>query len=291
MTFLILAFALSSIFYLLMASAGSTKAASGLYVFALMWCPTAAALITQFVFQRDLGGLGWRWPQRRYLAAGYFLPAIYGFATYMLVWLTGLGAFSPQQLAATIAPQVGYQPSSPEWFAAIYVLVAATAGMIPSLLSALGEEIGWRGLLVPELARLTSFTRTALLSGVIWVIWHLPLILFTDYNNSTPAWFAVTCFAALAIEFSFVSAWLRLKSGSLWPAVVLHASHNLFIKNIFTPLTGNTGITAYIIDEFGVALVFALVLAALYVWHRRFEVSAMVLTPEARGAHTLYVSS
>jgi membrane protease YdiL (CAAX protease family) len=290
-TFLLLTFALSSIFYLLMASAGSIRAAGGLYELALMWCPAIAALVTQFVFQRDLRGLGWRLPLRRYLIAGYLLPVLYGFVSYMVVWLTGLGSFSTQQLAATVAPQIGYHPTSPELFTAMYILVAATALMVPSILSALGEEIGWRGLLVPELAKVTTFTRTALLSGIIWVIWHLPLILFADYNNGTPAWFAIMCFAAIVIAMSFVFAWLRLKSGSLWPVVFLHASHNLFIKNIFTPLTSNTGITHYIIDEFGIALVIALVLVGLYFWRRRSEVSANLLSPEPAGSHRLYVSS
>jgi membrane protease YdiL (CAAX protease family) len=162
------------------------------------------------------------------------------------------------------APQLAYHPSSPEHFTSIYILVAATVGMVPSLISALGEEIGWRGLLLPELAKITSFTRTALLSGGVWAIWHLPLLLFTDYSTGTSVWFAVGCFAAIVIAFGCVSAWLRLQAASLWPAVVLHASHNLFIKNIFTPLTSNTGLTPYIIDECGIALVIALVLFALW---------------------------
>jgi len=85
----------------------------------------------------------------------------------------------------------------------------------------------------------------------------------------------------MVIAFGLVAAWLRLKSGSIWPAVVLHASHNLFIKNVFTPLTSNLGITPYIIDEFGIALVIALVLIALYFWLRRSEVSATVLSRRA----------
>ena len=126
---------------------------------------------------------------------------------------------------------------------------------------------------MPELAKTTTFTRTALLSGVIWVIWHLPVILFSDYNNGAPAWFGITCFAVMVIAFSFVFAWLRLKSGSLWVAVLLHASHNVWIKNVFTPLTSNTGITAYIIDEFGIALVIAFVLVGWYFWQKRGELS------------------
>lgn len=288
-TFLVLTFALSSIFYFLIAAAGSTRAGGGLYEFALMWCPGVAALVTQFAFQRNLRGLGWRLPQRRFLAIAYLLPVLYGLVAYGVVWLTGLGGFSPDQLAATIGPQIGYQPTSPVLFAAIYILIAATALMIPGILSALGEEIGWRGLLVPELAKTTTFTRTALLSGIIWVIWHLPLILFSDYNNGVPAWFGITCFAVMVMGFSFVFAWLRMKSGSLWVAVLLHASHNVWIKNVFTPLTSNIGITAYIIDEFGIALVIAFALLALYFWTKRAELPGHAPDPAAAqpGVHAL----
>ena len=273
-TFLVLTFALSSVFYLLIVAAGSTKAAGGLYELGLMWCPAVAALVTQFAFQRNLRGLGWRPLQRRFLALAYFLPVLYGLVTYVAIWLTGLGEFSPQQLAATAGSQIGYRPTSPELFALIYILIAATVLMLLSIMSALGEEIGWRGLLVPELFKTTTFTRTALLSGLIWVIWHLPLILFGDYNNGAPAWFAVACFAVMTLAFSFAFAWLRLKSGSVWVAVLLHASHNVWIKNVFTPLTTNTGITAYVIDEFGIALAITLVLIGLYFWRRQGELSS-----------------
>ena len=49
---------------------------------------------------------------------------------------------------------------------------------------------------------------------------------------------------------------------------MLHASHNLFIKNIYTPLTRNTGVTPYVIDEFGIGLVITIGLAALIVWKK-----------------------
>ena len=290
-TFLVLTFALSSIFYLRLGSAASVKATGGLYTFALMWCPAVAALVTQVAFERTLRGLGWRLPGRRYLALAYLLPIGYGLVTYLLVWVSGLGEFSPQQLTAMAAPQLGLHPSSSERFVVVYIGIAATLGMVPSLISALGEEIGWRGLLVPELARLTSFTRTALLSGVVWAIWHMPLILTTDYNAGTPAWFALACFTAMVIAFGLVSAWLRLRTGSLWPAVVLHASHNLFVKNVFTPLTRNTGVTPYIIDEFGIALGVALVIIAVYFWRRRSEVADPVGAPAQVGSHNVPVAS
>jgi membrane protease YdiL (CAAX protease family) len=73
------------------------------------------------------------------------------------------------------------------------------------------------------------------------------------------------------VSGSFIFAWLRIKSGSVWTAALLHASHNLYVQAIFTPLTRNTGKTAWYIDEFGVVLPLVSVAFAIYFWTRRGE--------------------
>ena len=75
----------------------------------------------------------------------------------------------------------------------------------------------------------------------------------------------------MIIGTSFAFAWLRLQSGSLWPAVLLHASHNLFIQAIFTPLTGTTRFTPYVIGEFGVGLALVALPVAYLFWRKRGE--------------------
>ena len=239
--FLVLTYALSSIFYAQIISSGKMKA---LPVLGLMWCPGVAALITRLATQRNLRGTGWGWGKTRWQILAYLGPAGLALVVYGLVWLTGIGGLSPQGL---IENAKGLPRSVP-----VILAVFATVGLLQGMVFALGEEIGWRGLLVPELAKLTSFTNTALLSGAAWSVYHFPLILFADYNSGTPKWYALLVFTWMAVAASFVFAWFRLKSGSLWTAVILHASHNLFIQSIFDPLTKDRGITKYITTEFGV---------------------------------------
>jgi membrane protease YdiL (CAAX protease family) len=96
---------------------------------------------------------------------------------------------------------------------------------------------------------------------------------FADYNSGTPAWYGLSCFAVMVVSSSFIFTWFRLKSGSLWTAVLLHASHNLFIQAFFTPLTIDTGKTKYFYDEFGVVLPVITLLLAIYFWSRRGELN------------------
>ena len=100
-------------------------------------------------------------------------------------------------------------------------------------------------------------------------------LLFADYNSGTPSWYAMSCFMVLIISMSFIYTWFRIKSGSLWTAVILHASHNLFIQRIFTPLTEDTGNTAYYVDEFGIVLPIVTIGFAIYYWSKRNELEAM----------------
>jgi membrane protease YdiL (CAAX protease family) len=269
LTYLILTFGFSAVFYYLIIGSGSVRAAGGLYTLALMWCPGAAAIATSLLYRHSLAGLGWRLGDWTYLRLGYVLPLAYSAVIYAFVWLTRLGGVS-QVALRDAAMQFGLPATSPAAAAISYFLTTATftllLGGVPG---ALGEELGWRGFLVPELARVMSFTRTSLISGAVWLVYHIPLILFADYNSGTPAWFALPAFGIGIIGLSFAFTWLRLRSESVWPAVLLHASHNTFIQAFFDPLTADTGVTRYFTGEFGVGIAVAGVVIGLLFWRRR----------------------
>jgi membrane protease YdiL (CAAX protease family) len=122
---------------------------------------------------------------------------------------------------------------------------------------------------VPTLARTASFSRVALVSGAIWAAWHVPLIAFADYNAGTPTWYAVPCFAVMVVSLAVVLAWLRLRSGSVWPAAILHASHNLFVQGFFDRVTVHTGPTRWLTTEFGAALAVTIGVTAWLFWRAR----------------------
>ena len=70
---------------------------------------------------------------------------------------------------------------------------------------------------MPELARITTLTRTALLTGIIWAVWHYPAIVFADYHSAAPRWFDLLSITISVFGMSVFTAWLRLKTSSSWP--------------------------------------------------------------------------
>ena len=245
--------------------AGKMDSGNLLYVTGAMWSPALAAFATKRIFGESVRDLPWKWGDARYPWLGYLIPILYTVPVYAIVWMSGLGAFNLASLTKT-TESFGWQNFPTSLALALFVVVTASLGMVGKLSRALGEEIGWRGFLVPELAKVTSFPMVALISGLMWAAYHYPVLLFGDYNAGGPAWFGLSCFTVMVVADSFILAWLTLRSRSLWPAAISHASHNLFIQSIFTPLTRDTGPTKYIIDEFGVGLVVTVGIGALVAW-------------------------
>jgi len=255
----------SGVFDAFVLHAGKMDAGNLLYVTGAMWSPALAAFVTKRFFGESMRELPWRWGNARYAWLGYLIPIFYTVPVYVIVWLSGLGAFDRSALSQT-AVDFGWQNFPTGVSLTLFILFTATLGMVGKLSRALGEEIGWRGFLVPELAKVTSFPMVGLISGLMWAAYHYPALLFADYNAGGPAWFGLSCFTVMVVADSFVLAWLTLRSQSLWPAAIFHASHNLFIQLIFTPLTRGTGLTKYIIDEFGIGLVITVGIAAVVAW-------------------------
>ncbi len=264
--------AISSVFYFLIIKSGHMGAGLGGYVAGLMWSPGLAALLTCKYIRRDIRSLGWQWAPIRYELAGYLLPLFYAAIIYLFVWITGIGGFYRADFVALITKSFGLGPLHPWFSIALYFVFTATFSVIRGCATVLGEEIGWRGFLVPELAKQYTFTATALIAGIIWALWHYPVLVFADYNSGTPVWYYLPILTITIPLLSFVWAWLRLRSGSIWPGVLLHASHNTFIQIFFEPLTVDHGKTRYVAGEFGAALLALSALLAAYFWGRRAEV-------------------
>ncbi|HEV3277324.1 MAG TPA: CPBP family intramembrane glutamic endopeptidase [Terriglobia bacterium] len=270
-TYLVLTFGFSSIFYRLIIRHSSHDLMAGLYVLGLMWCPGVSGLLTRLIFQGDLRGHGFGWGRTKYQLASYWIPLAYASVVYLPVWFAGY--FDPHSptLAALGAriPRLPHAALLPALF-----VVLATLGVAGSCISAVGEELGWRGFLVPQLAKVMPFPGVALTSGVIWALWHYPIVLFSSYRGAGPLWYSVVCFTVLVVGMSFLFAWMRLKSGSVWTGMLLHASHNLFIQSFFDPQTRHARITDLWTTEFGAGLALMGIVLAVIFYRKRGELPA-----------------
>ena len=158
--------------------------------------------------------------------------------------------------------------------------------LIPATVFALGEELGWRGLLFPELHKSFSFLKAASISGLIWGVWHLPGMLFDGYGEgATPFAFRFAMFLLLILFTGITMAWLWSKSGSIWAVAIFHASHNVVIQMFFDRITLDKEYTEYFKGEFGLALVLtSFLLAFLVVTKTRAYSGKMAKVPGSRAA-------
>lgn len=258
--FLIITFALASPSYYKIVSTGTLSIDNGQWISVLMWAPGIAALVTCLFFKGNLKGLGWYPGNIKYLFIGYFIPVIAGFVVYSVLWLTGIGKFS----SITFVNQLS---TSSFIYALLYM---STVGVFwYSGMTALGEELGWRGFLAPQLMSIAGYTKTALISAAIWSFYHYPILLFSDYHSTAPIWYAFIMFTINIIAISFVAVWLRIKSASVWPSVLFHASHNLFVGHVYETLTIDTSATEYFSTEFGAGLALIYSICACYFWKNR----------------------
>jgi len=245
----------------------------------LQFSPGIAAIITLLIYQRNLKGLGWGWGKTRYQALSWALPFLLTLVGFGLVWLLGFGGFYNeahiQAAGVEMGEAFGITLTSPYAVMGIMMLTNATIGVLYSAIFAVGEEIGWRGFLVPELYKRFNFTKTALISGVIWSIFHFPLVIWAiapDMGISVFWLLLMTLISGTGL--SVIMAWFRLKSGSLWTAVIFHAAINIWIQGFFQPLTIQTSdLTPYISGEQGLSMALVTAAAAYYFWRRRGELS------------------
>ncbi len=104
-------------------------------------------------------------------------------------------------------------------------LAGAVVAPFINAIPALGEEIGWRGFLLPRLCRFGQWPAT-IMTGVIWGLWHAPVILLGFNYPGLPPVEALACMVIAGVLLSVLFGWLRLASGSIWPSAIAHGCVN-----------------------------------------------------------------
>ena len=137
-----------------------------------------------------------------------------------------------------------------------------------ALTFSLGEEIGMRGYLQPRLMSLGR-RRALLLVGLVWATWHMPLYYFVAplFPVGNVLLF-LPLFYGTIVAASFFFGYLRIYTGSLWPASIAHAVHNA-AWNILGAVTLITAspvlVNLYLVGDYGILILVGTVIGAMWV--------------------------
>ncbi|MDX8340239.1 type II CAAX endopeptidase family protein [Draconibacterium sp. IB214405] len=243
---------------------------SRIYVGAIMWCPAIAAIITLKIKGRKISSLNWNWGNWKYIRLSYFVPALYGIITYLLIWIFGFGRLVNAEVITDWAKELGLMgigTLNPTSIIIIAIILLGTVEVIRSAATTLGEEIGWRGFFIYELRKVLSFTGVSVFSGVVWATWHWPVIVY--YGNNVIV--EMASFYVVIISMSFMMTYYTFKSKSLWPAVIFHAVSNVYIQKILPELTIKNEGTEYWLGENGIMFAIVTCVFGIYFWRKAMK--------------------
>jgi membrane protease YdiL (CAAX protease family) len=164
------------------------------------------------------------------------------------IHLTGFVIQSTAGLAVFAAPHMTGS--------AAFVIFKILSGLVIGTLFALAEEIGWRGYMLPRLLG-RGVVPAMLLVGLLHGIWHLPLMLTTDYyHNTGNPLLMVPLFLITLSLVGIVYGFLRMWTGSVWPVAIAHAAANMAWE-IMTEMTQTKSalVLEYIGGESGLIMI------------------------------------
>ncbi|WP_244632480.1 MULTISPECIES: CPBP family intramembrane glutamic endopeptidase [unclassified Microbacterium] len=203
----------------------------------IMFTPAVAVLVVTFLMRVPARGERARflgvWPLRPakrviwLMVAGWLVPPVIVVASVLVA--AGLGFVQLDFAFSAFAAEIEKALPAGAPLPPMGLLVFAQFAMIPlgalfNSVFAFGEEIGWRGWLVPALRPLGTWP-ALILSGVIWGFWHSPIILL-GYNFGRTDISGVLFMIGGCVAWGILLGWLRLRSASVWPAVLAHGALN-----------------------------------------------------------------
>ena len=194
-----------------------------------MLFPLIATLVCQAVNKEPLfRNIGIRWRVNRWWFVGWLLmPVITLLAMGFTCWFAGdrFCIHSPTLVLMQQSLNDQLQMDIPLWVILAFTFGSGLfAGISINALFAFGEEAGWRGYLLRQFEG-RNFSLAALAIGGIWGLWHAPLILLGHNYPQHPV-AGVFMMIVLGILLTFVIQYVRIKSGSVIVAAIMHGTYN-----------------------------------------------------------------
>jgi membrane protease YdiL (CAAX protease family) len=211
-----------------------------LVAIAMMFTPALAAVVVMYWIERTPHpfrnvGLYPIGPFKSF--SKYLLLALLGMPVVVVLALlvgAALGVYPSDfvhfsqlrhEIASALSEAGVKDESPPIGFVVCLQILAIVTGAFINMIPALGEELGWRGWLFPRLLRFGRWP-ALVFSGLIWGVWHSPLLLLGYNYPDSPGWLAIVCMCATCVLVGSVLCWLRLRSGSIWAPALAHGAFN-----------------------------------------------------------------
>lgn len=196
----------------------------------LMFTPAVSVLLTTL-----LAGAGWkellanfhlkprlRQNKGRYLGVWLLTPVVayLGAAVYFLLFLQQF------TLQSALAVESGMQGTDYIAFLATMIPLAVLVNPLMGLPQCLGEELTWRGWLLPKLTERFGQLRAVLLTGLVWGIWHAPVVAMGyNYGEGHPL-ANVAAMVLFCLVLGVIQGFLFWRTDSIWGPVLFHAAVN-----------------------------------------------------------------
>ena len=217
--------------------------------------PTVATLVMLLVVTRDgYSKEGWKSLGLHRLGLNVWWIA---FGATLLITVAASAIVWATPLASFVVPEGGIiNPII--WFLLMVGVFALTF--------VLGEEIGMRGYLQPRLMSLGR-TRALLLVGLVWATWHMPLIFLTPIFPPGNLLLFFPLFYGTIVAASFFYGYLRIYTGSVWPASIGHSVHNVAWGTLgaFTVTSSPELVHLYLAGDFGILILVGTVIGVVWV--------------------------
>lgn len=217
--------------------------------------PALASIITRWIRREGFADVSFRLHGNRMSSAfllALALPLGVGTIAYGFAWLTGLARFDPPAFPFAVTPPLAQF--------VVNLLSTALLGLFLLFPSSSGEEIGWRGYLLPRLID-ARIPQPVIVSSLIWGAWHLPVVFAGVYAVGPSRWITGLGLMVATLAFGSIISWLRLQTGSVWPCIIAHITWNSVINGGFTLATQNAEENLWV-GETGILVAVTLVFAA-----------------------------
>src|SRR5215217_2872912 len=228
----------------------------GYGMFALwMSTPTVATLIMLLVITREgYSKEGWKSLGLHRLGLNVWWIA---FGVTLLVTVAASAVVWATPLASFVVPEGGILDPILSFFI-FFGMTVVWFG--------LAEEIGMRGYLQPRLMSLGR-TRALLVVGLVWATWHMPIYYFmTKLFPVGNVLLFLPLFYATVVAASFFFGYMRIYTGSIWPATIAHAVHNAAWESLaaFTVTSYPVLVNLYLVGDNGILIVIGVALGAIW---------------------------